>query len=56
MTDERDDLPRGVCPKCGDAFEDLDNRRGSEVRCHCGAKIIVASPRLHEEPRWRYPD
>lgn len=56
MDDDRDDLPRGVCPKCGDVLYDLDVRRGSEVYCQCGARLIIAAPPGAEERRSRLPD
>ncbi|MBI4493125.1 MAG: hypothetical protein HY690_10085 [Chloroflexi bacterium] len=54
--DERDDLPHGVCPRCGDVLYDLDLRRGGEVRCYCGARLIIVQPRELEERPSRLPD
>lgn len=44
MYDEIDDQPRGTCPRCGNVYYDLDTRRGGEVPCDCGAKLLIVYP------------
>lgn len=56
MMDEQEDLPKGVCPRCGDVVYDLDLRRGGPVYCHCGARLIISDPLAPEERPRRLPD
>ena len=50
MYDEIDDQPRGTCPRCGTVYYDLDTRRGGEVRCDCGARLLIVYPDEVEAP------
>jgi hypothetical protein len=56
MAYEPDELPRAVCPKCGDVVYDLQDRRGGPIYCTCGAKMVVVQPLADEHRRTRLPD
>lgn len=55
MFDEQEDQPRGTCPRCGNVYYDIDTRRGSDVRCDCGSRLLIVFPDEYERPS-RLPD
>lgn len=55
MHEELEETPRGVCPACGNVYYDVDLRRGSDVRCDCGQRLIVTAPEDPDRPA-RLPD
>lgn len=56
MRDDDFDRPRGICPRCGDVYYDLDIRRGERIRCACGAYLRIVLPNEFERERTRLPD